>query len=715
MAKKILFIAILLFLKHTYAQVGIGTTNPNGSAQLELLSSDKGLLIPRLELTSSTDISTITNGNVESLLIYNTVAVSDVTQGFYYWSGSKWEKIVTTSVVENLISSGGLNGLSAFEVWQSQAGNAGKTISEYFNSLKGSDGLTGIQGIQGVQGLPGLDGASVQIKGSVAGVADLPVAGNTKGDGQITKDDGHLHVWDGTSWIDVGLVKGPKGDQGLQGVVGLQGVQGIQGLSGLDGSSVQIKGSVADVVDLPVAGNTKGDGQITKDNGHLHVWDGASWIDVGLVKGPKGDTGLQGVQGIKGESVVVTDNLLSISSTNALSANQGKILKSAVDALTELEDGKVYLGNGSNNAVEVRISGDATIANTGVLTVTNNAITTEKINSGGTDKVLVTDNVGAVAWIDKAAFISKINVDAITIEGLGTLANPYKVKDLGIITAKLADDAVTTVKIVDSAITTEKINSGGIDKVLVTDNLGTVSWIDKAAFISKINVDAITIEGLGTLANPYKVKDLGIVTAKLADDAVTTVKILDGAITTEKINSGGTDKVLVTDNLGAVSWIDKAAFIKVDAITIEGLGTLANPYKVKDLGIVTAKLADDAVTTVKILDGAVTKTKLITATTAADNGKVLGIKSDGSGLEWKSYSNVILYVDDFSEVSSTPAAHILTKTALDATASNFKVSLNGSVVSPDHVAYNATDNTIKLTGIALYQYDVVTVVYTINK
>ncbi len=638
MAKKILFIAILLFLKHTYAQVGIGTTNPNGSAQLELLSSDKGLLIPRLELTSSTDISTITNGNVESLLIYNTVAVSDVTQGFYYWSGSKWEKIVTTSVVENLISSGGLNGLSAFEVWQSQAGNAGKTISEYFNSLKGSDGLTGIQGIQGVQGLSGLDGASVQIKGSVAGVADLPVAGNTKGDGQITKD-----------------------------------------------------------------------------NGHLHVWDGASWIDVGLVKGPKGDTGLQGVQGIKGESVVVTDNLLSISSTNALSANQGKILKSAVDALTELEDGKVYLGNGSNNAVEVRISGDATIANTGVLTVTNNAITTEKINSGGTDKVLVTDNVGAVAWIDKAAFISKINVDAITIEGLGTLANPYKVKDLGIITAKLADDAVTTVKIVDSAITTEKINSGGIDKVLVTDNLGTVSWIDKAAFISKINVDAITIEGLGTLANPYKVKDLGIVTAKLADDAVTTVKILDGAITTEKINSGGTDKVLVTDNLGAVSWIDKAAFIKVDAITIEGLGTLANPYKVKDLGIVTAKLADDAVTTVKILDGAVTKTKLITATTAADNGKVLGIKSDGSGLEWKSYSNVILYVDDFSEVSSTPAAHILTKTALDATASNFKVSLNGSVVSPDHVAYNATDNTIKLTGIALYQYDVVTVVYTINK
>ncbi|HMP95090.1 MAG TPA: hypothetical protein PKD90_19575, partial [Phnomibacter sp.] len=43
----------------TLAQVGIGTNTPNASAALDIDFANKGLLIPRINLTSLTDAGTI--------------------------------------------------------------------------------------------------------------------------------------------------------------------------------------------------------------------------------------------------------------------------------------------------------------------------------------------------------------------------------------------------------------------------------------------------------------------------------------------------------------------------------------------------------------------------------------------------------------------------------------------------------------------------------
>ena len=232
--------------------------------------------------------------------------------------------------------------------------------------------------------------------------------------------------------------------------------------------------------------------------------------------------------------------------------------------------------------------------------IQNGAVTTTKIASGGNNKVLVTDNAGAVAWIDKDDF--GVMADQISIEGLGTTASPFKVKDLGIVTNKLAAAAVTP----------NKIALGANNTVLVTDFMGNVVWIDSNAFGAV--ADMTSIEGLGTTASPFKVKDLGIITDKLAENAVTTIKIANAAVTTTKIASGGNDKVLVTDNTGVVTWLDATAFGAVaDMSTIEGAGTTASPFKVKDLGIITAKIADAAVTTAKIADLNVTTSKIADA------------------------------------------------------------------------------------------------------
>jgi hypothetical protein len=56
----ILFISAFITLQ-IKAQNGIGTTTPEASAKLDISSTNKGFLPPRLTLTSSTDNTTIPN------------------------------------------------------------------------------------------------------------------------------------------------------------------------------------------------------------------------------------------------------------------------------------------------------------------------------------------------------------------------------------------------------------------------------------------------------------------------------------------------------------------------------------------------------------------------------------------------------------------------------------------------------------------------------
>ena len=99
MNKKLLSVSLLLVGLQSYSQVGIGTLTPNQSAQLDVVSNNKGILIPRVGLTSSVDASTIQNGNVNSLLVFNTNTQNDVTPGYYYWYDNRWMRIVNDADV----------------------------------------------------------------------------------------------------------------------------------------------------------------------------------------------------------------------------------------------------------------------------------------------------------------------------------------------------------------------------------------------------------------------------------------------------------------------------------------------------------------------------------------------------------------------------------------------------------------------------------------
>ena len=83
------FLAAVVLTATTYAQVGVGTTTPDASSALDITSTTKGLLIPRMTETQRDAISPAATG----LMIYQT----DGTAGFYYYNGSSWSEVAATS------------------------------------------------------------------------------------------------------------------------------------------------------------------------------------------------------------------------------------------------------------------------------------------------------------------------------------------------------------------------------------------------------------------------------------------------------------------------------------------------------------------------------------------------------------------------------------------------------------------------------------------
>ena len=78
--------------RQVLGEVGIATDTPDPSSVLDVVSIDKGLLIPSVALLSCSDTSTIPNPAV-SLLVYNTNPSPSLAVGFVYFDGSDWRSI----------------------------------------------------------------------------------------------------------------------------------------------------------------------------------------------------------------------------------------------------------------------------------------------------------------------------------------------------------------------------------------------------------------------------------------------------------------------------------------------------------------------------------------------------------------------------------------------------------------------------------------------
>ncbi|MGG7437264.1 hypothetical protein [Chryseobacterium arthrosphaerae] len=89
--KTISFLILSVTSTMLYAQIGIGTPDPDPNSDLTLGSGTKGLLLNRVVLTN-------TNSGVfnAGMLVYNTATAEDVTPGAYISNGTVWTKLLTS-------------------------------------------------------------------------------------------------------------------------------------------------------------------------------------------------------------------------------------------------------------------------------------------------------------------------------------------------------------------------------------------------------------------------------------------------------------------------------------------------------------------------------------------------------------------------------------------------------------------------------------------
>jgi hypothetical protein len=174
--KRHLFLSLVVLVSGimTYqlpAQVAINSTgaSPDGSAILDVKSGSKGMLVPRVTLSSTSDQSTIPSPAL-SLLVYNTATAGDVVPGYYYWNGTKWATMAsggdfthyigelyqggiivalwkTGSTEHGLIAS--LADVSTASVWSNVGLTIGSTAQNPFDGLSNCNAIIAQSGFTG--------------------------------------------------------------------------------------------------------------------------------------------------------------------------------------------------------------------------------------------------------------------------------------------------------------------------------------------------------------------------------------------------------------------------------------------------------------------------------------------------------------------------------------------------------------------------------------
>jgi hypothetical protein len=135
------FFICLLFQQNIQAQVGIGTTKPEGA--LHLKSSSQGLVIPRIALTARNSESPVVNPNgsglVEGTVVYNTsktkLGANDLYPGIYAWSGTQWNPQFIMEEYKKYTQTGGCQRTTIREAYTNPRPDFADNVSGLTNQI----------------------------------------------------------------------------------------------------------------------------------------------------------------------------------------------------------------------------------------------------------------------------------------------------------------------------------------------------------------------------------------------------------------------------------------------------------------------------------------------------------------------------------------------------------------------------------------------------
>ncbi|RRB02713.1 exosporium glycoprotein BclB-related protein [Larkinella rosea] len=178
-----LFLFLLMALT-SFGQVGIGTINPDNSAELEVKSTSKGVLVPRVTSTAS-----VTATPAEGLIVYQTNSPA----GLYIYKGGNWVQLATMTDVTSTTGTPGLPGASAIVPY---ASGLPVDMTSIAGGLVGTTSLIGFG--NSASGVP-IAGGTIDLTGAPA--TNLNMAFSMPRDGTITSLSGYF-----TSTLALNLV-----------------------------------------------------------------------------------------------------------------------------------------------------------------------------------------------------------------------------------------------------------------------------------------------------------------------------------------------------------------------------------------------------------------------------------------------------------------------------------------------------------------------------
>lgn len=107
----LVMLCIFIIPYWSFGQVGVQTDNPDPSSVLDVVSTDKGVLVPRIILTADLSNPDPVTNPATGLLIFNGGA--NQTAGFYFWNGAAWEALGGSTSADGAWMIEGNDGLSA--------------------------------------------------------------------------------------------------------------------------------------------------------------------------------------------------------------------------------------------------------------------------------------------------------------------------------------------------------------------------------------------------------------------------------------------------------------------------------------------------------------------------------------------------------------------------------------------------------------------------
>tara|TARA_Y100000593_G_C4320536_1_gene343546 strand:- start:1332 stop:2963 length:1632 start_codon:yes stop_codon:yes gene_type:complete len=187
---------------------------------------------------------------------------------------------------------------------------------------------------------------------------------------------------------------------------------------------------------------------------------------------------------VSGSGIGVADASLQAAklASNSVTTNKVADANITLAKLQAMDQARIMVGNSSNRPAFVQVSGDASLADSGALSLNSNAVATATIqDSAVTNAKLASSAVTLVAG-DGIANLGSLSLGAsmnvnLNLDGssLAKGASGLKVASSGITSTELAANAVTSSEIADDAVGSTELAANAVITVKIADDAVTLA------------------------------------------------------------------------------------------------------------------------------------------------------------------------------------------------------------------------------------------------